>query len=231
MCGSHQITWDIFGRAIDWIMDNSFGYHKPRNAQDQLGLACASTIRTTRVTAGSVGLSTLLEGTQSFSSSLSIDKLFALYGLARDNKATDGTMVLIPDYSKPVKAILFGVAVYLITQSVSLGAVLRQVYHSPHRMQGLPSWVPDWTQSNSHIALDSINSTYRASASETAKPSLSHTRNALKIDGILVDHISRIGSPPITPIMQYGVDGEGHVGPVHTSEGTMRRAYRRTRDH
>lgn len=225
MCGSYHITWDIFGGAIDWIMDNSFGYHKPRNAQDQLGLACASTIRTMTVTAGSVGFSTLLEGTQSFSSSLSIDKLFGLYGLARDNKATDGTMILTPDYSKPVKSILHGVAVYLITQSASLGAVLRQVYHSPHRMQGLPSWVPDWTQSNSHIALDSSISTFRASASETAKPSWSHNLNALKIDGILVDRISRIGFPPLTPIMQYGVDGESDVGPIHTSEGTMRRAY------
>ena len=230
MCGSHRITWEIFGRAIDWIMDISFGYYMPRNVKDQLRLACASKVGTTRVTAGSVMVSTLLEGIQSFSSSLSTDKLSALYGLAQDNQATDGTLVLFTDYSNPVNSILYGVAVYLITQSASLGAVLRQVYHLPHRMQGLPSWVPDWTQSNSHIALDWSNSTFRASASETARPSWSHNLNAIKIDVILVDRISRIGFLPLKPIMQLRVDGESDVGPVHTSEITMRRAYRRIGD-
>lgn len=206
-------------------MGISFGYYKPRNVHDQLGLACASTIRTLTVTAGSVGLSTLLEGTQYFSSSLSIDKLFALYGVAWDNRATDGTIVLTPDYSKPVKSILYDIAVYSITQSASLSVVLRQVYHPPHSMQRLPSWVPDWTQGNSHVALDSSISTYRASASETAKPSWAHNLNALEIDGILVDRISRIGFPPLTPIMQYGVDGESELGPIHTFKGTMRETY------
>ena len=222
MCGSHHIAWDVFDGAVDWLMNN-FGYFKPRNAQDQLGLVRAHTICTMAVTAGSVGLSTLLEGTQYFSSSLPVDKVFALYGLARDNKATDGTLVLTPDYSKPIKSVLYDVAVQLITQSASLCVVLRQVYHWPHRMQGLPSWVPDWTQGNSHVALDSSISTYRASASETAKPSWPRNLKAIEIDGILVDRISRVGSPPLTPIMQYGVDDEGGLGPIHTLKGTMRR--------
>lgn len=173
-----------------------------------------------RNTAGCVGLSTLLEGTKYFSSSLSIDKLFALYGLARDRTSTDGTMALNPDYSKPMVTSLCDVAVYLITRASSLGAVLRQIYHSQHRMQGLPSWVPDWTQGNSDAALDSFTSTYRASASESAKPSWPRKPNILEIDGLLVDRVSRIGLPPLTPMYQYGIDNDNETGPVYTFQGT-----------
>ena len=228
ICGSHQLYWDVIGRAVYWLSNSM--YYRDTSGTSQLGflgLCCANMIRFMRLASSSnsvevrdrsLQLTLLLEISSAFTSSLPIDMLFALYGLALDNIGPDGRLILIPDYTKSLRQILCEVARHLIDRARHITVVLRSVYHSQRRMSGLPSWVPDWTENHGYAKLDPGNTIFRASLYEQPAPPRWLDPHILPVDAIFVDRIATVGPPPLLQTMHFNKEGVMDTAPSHTME-------------
>ncbi|KAK3672082.1 hypothetical protein LTR78_008052 [Recurvomyces mirabilis] len=99
----------------------------------------------------------LLRLTRSLDSTDPRDKVFALFGLLKPDKAAIENGALRPDNTKPVKVVFEDVAKHFMLHLHSLK--LLELVHDTVRSrteltEALPSWVPNWTTSSDAPVLD-----------------------------------------------------------------------------
>jgi hypothetical protein len=133
------------------------------------------------------------------------DKIFALLGLASDQKALSEKGV-IPDYTKSTREVyIFTTSVLLQQGHISLLSLIQP--HKPSAHGNLPSWVPDWYQPlteplqivhDDHMTLEPE---FGASGPICSTPSVRVDIKASNIHGIslkgyVCDRIHSVGSFP-----------------------------------
>ncbi|EXJ74130.1 uncharacterized protein A1O5_02424 [Cladophialophora psammophila CBS 110553] len=159
----------------------------------------AALLRATCVGSNNLGR----HGPHHFESTDPRDKIFALLSLASDREDLKRRGVF-PDYSRSCAEIY----------TSAMAAFLQQGYMSllsccqaPKLRLGLPSWVPDWSRSVTHMLQDVENDhvtlypTFRASGTDWHQPNITVKRVKGLIQGILVmgtvyDEIDVAGSFP-----------------------------------
>ncbi|KAI0412019.1 heterokaryon incompatibility protein-domain-containing protein [Xylaria grammica] len=112
------------------------------------------------------------------------DKVFALHGIFKAFNARFPA----PDYSKPAKQVFHETAKAIIEQDKSLHIL----YHvsSRARMPDLPSWVPDWGDTDV-VGGNPSFSFWSATRGSVHRPSFdSENRNALRTSGKVIGEIS-----------------------------------------
>ncbi|EJT73079.1 hypothetical protein GGTG_09929 [Gaeumannomyces tritici R3-111a-1] len=127
-----------------------------------------------------------------------VDKVYAMLGLA-----ADGGDFVVPDYSKPVAEVYRELARSLLEQSQSL-EVLSLVGDPMWKgVDGLPSWVPDWSTMMrerpylvSAVAL-ACNASPPLPVTGRAAVGFSGDGTRLQLEGVLLDRVRRAGSPSV----------------------------------
>jgi hypothetical protein len=131
------------------------------------------------------------------------DKIFALLGLAADREELE-ELGLFPDYSKSCKETYTEAMVILLQQGhISLLSLCQ----SPKIQSDLPSWVPDWSRSATHMLQDVENdhiTTYpefNASGVKSHHSKVATIRREGAVESISVgshvyDEIYKVGSFP-----------------------------------
>ncbi|KAH0537231.1 hypothetical protein FGG08_005973 [Glutinoglossum americanum] len=119
------------------------------------------------------------------------DKAFALYGLCSELKI----QLPYPTYEKNTAQIFTEVARAIITHDDDLDVLY--LVNSPRRIEDLPSWVPDWSDS---WKSEGLNLRYRYStqfqaSSSKALYSFSQDSKSLILLAKIVDTVSGVGKP------------------------------------
>jgi hypothetical protein len=125
----------------------------------------------------------LLLGARSQSSSDAKDKIFAFQGIL----GRLGIQLPAPDYSKPVSQIYREAAAASIRHDANL--LLLSSLTGESLIQGLPSWVPDW--SNKHV-ISEVASWSEERATDLSPPvfGFSEDQSSLTLRGMIIDTIN-----------------------------------------
>ncbi|KAJ9606843.1 hypothetical protein H2200_008853 [Cladophialophora chaetospira] len=120
------------------------------------------------------------------------DKVYGLLGLA-DIQATKAMKV---DYSKTIAQVYTDFASYEITTSRRL-RLLTYVENKPAKLNGLPSWVPDWSMKDrGHCFLENVfrpNDHFSAAGDTEAECIASPSNGTLLVKGIDLGRVKRLG--------------------------------------
>ncbi|RDW75162.1 hypothetical protein BP6252_06304 [Coleophoma cylindrospora] len=116
------------------------------------------------------------------------DIIFAQMDLARDK--FQATAILKVDYSRSVVDIFTTVAEYALQQGKDIFQMM-DFEDRAHRYPGLPSWVPDWTQSISDLAPDFQG--LKIKIDSTTYYHLRGNSKLLAIPGMYLGSISKVG--------------------------------------
>ena len=145
----------------------------------------------------SVSLISLLARFRSCHSSDPRDKVFALLAIASKTNATlpVGVKIIEPDYRQPV-ADVYTAAAEFILQSTSRLKLLSQVQDpSLTCIQGLPSWIPDFSVALGRESFEPTDDSYWSASGAVLGPSFQlQPRNKLVVDGVLVDTVSGVAA-------------------------------------
>jgi hypothetical protein len=147
--GQEQIPWDLISvTAIVFhdiesslIMTSASKYNI---AQSMKGLRAANImygLRTELANGETVSLSKILGLTSIFQATDPRDKVYALLGVTNNIL----TQALLPDYGKSVEQVYTDVAQHFITNGESFFTMKYAGVGHGRAIEGLPSWVPDWT--------------------------------------------------------------------------------------
>ncbi|OCL06571.1 hypothetical protein AOQ84DRAFT_390101 [Glonium stellatum] len=119
------------------------------------------------------------------------DKVYALRGICTDadNAAT------IPDYSKAVQEAFIETARYLISEPDVLHVLGAARIGRTRSVEGLPSWVPDWSP-KAHAPL---NAGYNTTKSSQPIINVDTARDILSVVGVRIDELKATGQVYTTP--------------------------------
>ena len=131
-CGSHELPWEDLVK-VSRCQDGGQEIEDAHNA-----VAAITKLQIDHKRGGS-NLTKALFLSYNFQCNDSRDKIYAMFGLANKEQVHD----LRPDYTKHVQEVYQNLATSLITNDNCLD-ILCCVNH-PQRIEGLSSWVPDWT--------------------------------------------------------------------------------------
>jgi hypothetical protein len=177
------------------IMNSAGKYSVPGSMK---GLGAANFMYGLRVVLANdetVSLSTMLGRTSIFQATDPRDKVYALLGVTTNIP----TQALLPDYGKSVEQVYTDVAQYFITNGESFFTMKYAGVGHGRAIEGLPSWVPDWTLIDSYPSpLDNgfmAPWAYRASLDAVLEIRLNLGTSAPVIDikGVEIDVISALG--------------------------------------
>lgn len=128
------------------------------------------------------------------------DKVYALRGICKDaNNAA-----LIPDYSKTVQQIYNETARYLLSEPDPLRILGAAGIGSARSVEGLPSWVPDWS-TRAHVPL---SAGYNAAGKSEQSISINAVQNILTVAGIHADELKETGSVFANPTFIRSIHAE-----------------------
>ena len=117
------------------------------------------------------------------------DKLFAIRGLT---ERTVHPMLLEVDYTKSVSKVYHEFAVGMISTMQSLDILSTPRAHT-RIADGLPSWVPDWSEAGSVALVGQLSSRSRATKDTKYRPRFLAEQTLLVVEGEIVDEIWDIG--------------------------------------
>jgi hypothetical protein len=200
---------------------------------------------------GDLDLLQLLRHTRRFKSTDPRDRVFALFGLALETQSTSSPPVLKADYRMSIEGLYCLVAKVMLTSSVTVDVLSYAQSHLKNRIDGLPSWVPDWTALNSggEKNLDEINVLgtgspehgYSASSGLLLRAGVSSDLSTLLISGSFIDEVAWnseiLDSSCIGTVAEFRTPGilrklwETHVQPLgqsYAGGGTVVDAFWRT---
>ena len=144
------------------------------------------------------------------------DKIWALLGIIGDawRFAEDVNYAMSAEdvFTVTARKLLAGDPKLNILHAAGIG--------NPGRIDGLPSWVPDWS-SLTHTILRGVNVTmrYNASGATSNSPHIDHENRTLRVSGRLVDTVSLVF--PEQPRTAYGESPSDEAPPhaISTSHG------------
>jgi hypothetical protein len=119
------------------------------------------------------------------------DKLFAIRGLT---ERTVHPMRLEVDYTKTVSKVYHEFAVGMVSTMQSLDILSTPRAHT-RIADGLPSWVPDWSEAGSVALVGQLSSRFRATKDTKYHPRFLAEQTVLIVEGEIVDEIWEIGLP------------------------------------
>ena len=128
------------------------------------------------------------------------DKVYALRGICKDAD----NAALIPDYSKTVQQVYNETARYLLSESDPLRILGAAGIGSARSVEGLPSWVPDWSP-RVHAPL---SAGYNAADKSEQSISISAVQNILTVAGMHADELKETGSVLANPALVRSTHAE-----------------------
>jgi len=198
MYGNICMDWIYVGRAVAVLFDRplidllpSDRYGTKVNVlerrPDATGLQNADTMPSLR---GDINydipptLSRLLKQCRYFDSTDKREKIFPLLGLAADNSSR----IILPEYTATLPAIYIRTMKYLLEQqSDPLGELNYAGIAFPRAINGLPSWVPDW----SSVDLPPLMSErFAYGMSRPASIHFDEDQCIIYLDGMIIDSVS-----------------------------------------
>ncbi|KAF9777331.1 hypothetical protein IL306_004462 [Fusarium sp. DS 682] len=146
-CGLLMLPFDVIGRAATFLVESSWikVFHQMYTVSGAAGFITGMMNCRERHQEGEhQSLDLLLASTRRFKATKPVDKIFALINLAESGRTEALPPALRPDYNKSVVEVFRDVTLHLIRQG-SLD-VLSGIEDAEFRhLQGLPSWVPDYS--------------------------------------------------------------------------------------
>ena len=149
------------------------------------------------------------------------DKIFAFCGIAADGDDS----LLRPDYKKSIQQVYTNAGRYIFHGPDSVGKALHTAGIGwIRKVEGLPSWVPDWSIVGREFLGDRARSSnYRASGNIYQSRNLQPSNEKLAVEAFLVDEAQHMGAVYMRP----EVDPEtGYFHPNTTFEEWFREARR-----
>ncbi|CAI4220071.1 unnamed protein product [Parascedosporium putredinis] len=153
-------------------------------------------------------LELLLASTRIFKSTRPQDKIFALVNLHRGHSDTPTPSLLVPTYEKAAPQVFRDVTRYLINQG-SLDVLSGVEDQSLREIQGLPSWVPDYSVHQAVTILcmpprrDDITLYSAASALPVRVAGGSDNPDVLTLSGFKLDTIASVSSADLAKESMY----------------------------
>lgn len=139
-------------------------------------------------------LLSLLHRTRPQHATRSHDKVYSVLGLACD--AADYGLEV--DYGNSVVKLYSDLAIKALKRNQHLGILHMTCDPAWNLVDGLPSWVPDWSALPRASALVSPGAEFSLSATKDTKAQLRFSDDTLYAKGIFVDQVVRICSPAVT---------------------------------
>ncbi|RTE68587.1 hypothetical protein BHE90_017035 [Fusarium euwallaceae] len=192
-CGGREIAWDVMANGLRAVHEAQLmtllgeGYNHVARLQ----------AFRERIAAGhELPLAHLLVSAHNCLATDPRDKIFALLGIGSDaGRVGETTKTLVtPNYKKPVAEVFTEFARTCIDHYGFLDILSSKVFEEA--TDGLPSWVPDWSkhQPCTPLMIYGNPSVYCASKGSRAECTYSSDGRRLKIWGIIVDEVTKVGS-------------------------------------
>ncbi|KAI1410613.1 hypothetical protein F5Y13DRAFT_202086 [Hypoxylon sp. FL1857] len=192
-CGGREVAWDV-------IADGLRAVHEAQ-LMTLLGEGYRHVVRLQafreRIAGGDeLPLINLLASAQNCLATDPRDKIFALLGIGSDARCVgEATKTLVtPNYEKPVAEVFMQFAKTCIDHYGFLDILSCKAFDEA--TDGLPSWVPDWSESQQCTPLMVYGGppNYHASKGSKAECTYSSNGKRLQIRGIIVDQVTKVGS-------------------------------------
>lgn len=127
----------------------------------------------------------LLQNTRSFKSTMPVDKIYGVLGLASDAHKCGVTV----DYTLSAADVFTQFAKYHIEKTQSLDLLYSCAFKTTPAALNVPSWVPDWTQPQFHVP---FFTELNFAAAKDTKPHWEYSRNALLVRGVIIDTVAAV---------------------------------------
>ena len=148
-----------------------------------------------------LSLQKLLLDTRPYSATDSRDKIFGVLGIAEKALPSEVGMPLRPDYSpESIAQDIFTLVATLMLEKLPRLSNLSHVEDKgSRRVKGLPSWVPDYTNTLMPVPLTSIRGQTDAfdCCPENGVTDMQHIidETSLRLNGAVFDRVSQVGTP------------------------------------
>jgi len=145
-------------------------------------------------------LQKVLLDTRPYLATDSRDKIFGVLGIAQKALPSDMAMPLTPDYSSGSTAqdVFTSVATFLLEKLPKLSNLSHVEDKGSRRVAGLPSWVPDYTNTLMPVPLTSIRGEHAFNCCPEGDTTETRTiidGSSLRLDGAVFDRVSEVGTP------------------------------------
>lgn len=192
-CGAETVKWEELAYAMGLLLPTGLSYFSGVDTNGYLQLEGCLNLQATFVLKSHPGyepvfkLQHCLMFANEFSATIPHDKIFSMLGLAGD--AADPA--LDPGYGMSAQELYTSVTSYLFRRDRSLLLIHLAGIGYPRTLDGLPSWVPDFSHRR--------KSTILGSRDQYADPIASDARfersNEMTITGIYIDEVQEAREP------------------------------------
>lgn len=202
VCGSKSAPW----RTVTLFSDIAHLYHKAaiaevlrrfdRDAVRNSNMGSITSAVRKDLQAGKYWpIHRLITRFRSFQSTLPVDKVYGILGIAAESQDPS----LDPDYSRPVNEVYKQFTRFIIEKEMSLNFICTSF--GPKKLDGLPSWTPDFTVPNIDIVnpLKGLDGLFTRMLYSTARQIPMSVRfssglDSMHVSGVHLDHISHIAN-------------------------------------
>lgn len=197
MCGRHEMPWTMLDELGALITQKKLPYVLKYNniANTDKDAGSARTIRrmaSLRRVFKSLALLDIINSTHHMLCSDPKDKIYGLYGVlnARNEAQHCARIEMEVSYQKSVADVYTETAIFLLSQPSGLG-LFTSIGVEPN-IQGLPSWVPDWSETLSKVFFLSRQQAYFASGRTQLVLSIDKQLKRITLSGARIDRVTHV---------------------------------------
>lgn len=190
MCGRQQISWKFFHWAASFIGTTTSLLHEAPDTKMFGTIPAIAKIKSMSEQSSGDPLSLYLRFVQASRCSDPRDKVFGLLGLRGSAKISFPRLAeskLPVNYSKSVQQVYQDAAEYIILSQQDLEICYAHSLRSK-TIEGLPSWVPDWSVREEGAPAAFLITNYKVRHSLSGK--ITFGGNAMYVDGYTLDHVN-----------------------------------------
>lgn len=182
-CGTNSLDWEDM-RSIDKLHNY---YNADEDRDSRAAAAALQNLRHKYLSGLRLGLDELLLITRNHSCTVPEDKIFSLLSLLSEADAANELLAV--DYAKPW-TLVFGLAAqYILIKSQKLNLLSYSV--GMGNINGLPSWVPDWSHLDSpRLTFDLFN--VDRGCTRRQQMIFPQRGFSLAVEGVIVDTIGKV---------------------------------------
>ncbi|KAG7285902.1 hypothetical protein NEMBOFW57_008198 [Staphylotrichum longicolle] len=197
MCGRHEMPWTMLDELGALITQEKLPYVLKYNniANTDKDAGSARTIRRMASLRGvfkSMALLDIINSTHHMLCFDPRDKIYGLYGVlnARNEAQHCAKIEMEVSYQKSVADVYTETAIFLLSQPSGLG-LFTSIGVEPN-IQGLPSWVPDWSETLSKVFFLSRQQAYFASGRTQLVLSIDKQLKRITLSGARIDRVTHV---------------------------------------